>query len=312
MRAPALPRRGLIGAGLGLAACAEPPPAGPGPQGGEGWELREQVWRIPVPRRRGAVETVLLEATLFRPPGPGPFPLVLFSHGQPPGGEAGRRQMQRPRYLPASRFFTGQGFAVLLPVRRGFGGSEGEYRGGTGGCDRLDLENNADTAANDILAARTWAVANMGFLDPRRCLLAGQSAGGFGSLAAAGRAEAAVAGVVSFSGGLRAGDGTAPGGRFCEGWQDRLILAMERLGGRPGARGLPTLWLYAANDAYFGYGLAARLAEAWRRGGGLARFEEVASAARDGHGFVEDIATVSQWQGPVREFLASLRAEGRL
>lgn len=312
MHHPAVSRRAALGAGIALLGCTEPStPTGPGPQGTEGWEMREQIWRVPVPARRGAAEAVLLEATLFRPPGEGPFPLAIFSHGQP-GDPAGRRRMVRPRYPLASRFLVDEGFAVLLPTRRGFGASEGEFLGGTDGCQRIDLENNADTAANDILAVRDWAVANMSFLRGDRLLLAGQSAGGFGSLAAIGRPDASVAGVVNFSGGLRAGDGQSLGGGYCEGWQDRLVLSMERLGSRAPAKAVPTLWLYAQNDLYFGFGLAPRMHEAWQRAGGQARFVEIASAARDGHGFVDDPATVGQWRGPARRFLEELRGAGRL
>ncbi len=303
---PLASRRLLFAAPLGLLPRPLRAQAA-GPQGGEGWELREQVWRIPVPARRGSAEAVLLEATLFRPPGSGPFPVVVLSHGQA-SGDAGRRQMPRPRYLDASRVLVREGFAVLLPTRHGFGSSAGEFLGGTGGCGRLDLLNNADTAANDILAARDWAVANMPFLDGRRVVLAGQSAGGFGSLAAASREGSGIAGVVNFAGGLRPNDA---GGGFCEGWQDALVAAVSRMAGRPGARGLPTIWLYAANDTFFGFGLGARMAEAWQRGGGTARFVEIPATGSDGHGFIGQPLSVANWGHHVRAFLAELRSAGR-
>jgi pimeloyl-ACP methyl ester carboxylesterase len=306
MRPPAS-RRAVLGAILALPALRPAIALQAGPQGGEGWEMREQVWRIPVPARHGSPETALLEATLFRPSGPGPFPLLVFSHGQPPSAAA-RRQMDRPRFMDASRLFVGEGFAVLLPLRRGFGASEGEFLAGRGTCERLDLANNADTSANDILAVRSWAAANMPFLDARRTVLAGQSAGGFGSLAAGAREGSGIAGVVNFAGGLRPGDA---GGINCEGWHEALVTTMERIGGRPGARGMPTVWLYAANDSYFGYGLAERLAEGWRRGGGLARFVGLPASGSDGHGFVSQALSIGNWGRPVRAFLAELRAAGR-
>jgi len=296
----AIPRR-LALLGLGLSACAGPAvPEGPGPQGAEGWEMREQIWRIPVPARRGTAESVLLEATLFRPPGPGPFPLVVMNHGQP-AGQGNRAQMLRPRYLALSRLCTGAGFAVLLPLRRGFGASGGEFLGLTGGCDRMDLLNNADTAANDIAAALAWAMANMPFLDPARVVLAGQSAGGFGALSAAGRGLPGVRAVLNFSGGLRAGAGGAEG--FCPGWQDALVRAMGVLGQRAAPRRVPSLWLYTSNDSYFGYGLAARMVAAWREAGAPAEYLEFATATRDGHGFVEQDGTESLWRGAVLRVL---------
>ncbi len=310
-----LPRRtALLGAALLLPARsrAQAPAASlaAGPQGPEGAELREQVWRIPVPARRDSAETVLLEATLFRPPGPGPFPLVVMSHGQP-GSPAQRAQMARPRFITASRLFVEEGFAVLLPTRRGFGASGGPFLGGTGGCERLDLANNAETSANDILAVLRFARAEMPFLAGQRVVLAGQSAGGFGSLAAASRPNTGIAGVVNFAGGLRAGD-SGIGGGFCEGWQDKLVETMGVFGARPAARGVPSLWIYAANDTFFGYGLGSRMAEAWRRGGGEARFVEIGASGRDGHGFLEDHMSIGAWGRHVRGFLDELRAAGRV
>ena len=44
--------------------------------------LNETVIRIPMTvSRPGGVQRLTLEATLYRPPGPGPFPLVVLSHG---------------------------------------------------------------------------------------------------------------------------------------------------------------------------------------------------------------------------------------
>jgi dienelactone hydrolase len=291
---------------LALAGCAAPDPqatATAGPVGEEGWELREQAWRIPGPG--GAA----LQATLFRPPGPGPHPLVLLNHGQP-GNPPDRRRMERQRFPQVSRLFVGEGFAVLLPMRRGFGASGGEFAGATGGCARMDLLANADAAADDIAAVLRWLPAGMPFLDPGRVVLAGQSAGGFGALAAAGRGLPGVAGVVNFAGGLRAGEGAGNGAGYCPGWQEALRRAMAALGRRAAPLHLPTLWIYAANDSYFGYGLAERLAEAWRDGGGEAEFHEIAATGQDGHGFIRQDGALSLWRGPVRRFLARLRAAG--
>ena len=44
-----------------------------------------------------------LETTLFRPPGSGPFPLVVINHGKESGNP---RFQQRARYLAASREFA--------------------------------------------------------------------------------------------------------------------------------------------------------------------------------------------------------------
>lgn len=43
-------------------------------------DLNEQILRIPA----DASGAITLEATLFKPNGPGPFPLVVFNHGKIP------------------------------------------------------------------------------------------------------------------------------------------------------------------------------------------------------------------------------------
>jgi len=44
-------------------------------------DMNETVIRIPV----DAGGTVTLETTIYRPDGPGPFPMVIFNHGKIPG-----------------------------------------------------------------------------------------------------------------------------------------------------------------------------------------------------------------------------------
>lgn len=305
-----LSRRALL-AGLGLpalTACNE----GGGPVSSGASGMAEQVLRIPVPAEGGGAERVELEATLFRPAGPGPFPLLVMNHGQP-ASFAQFRTMERERFPLASRLFVEEGYAVLLPMRRGFGNSGGAFRGGTGPCGALNPLNGADVAADDIEAVRTWAMTNLPFLDSRRTVLAGQSAGGYGSMSAGSRAEGGVAGVINFAGGLRAGSTVSTTGsvQLCDGWQDAVAESFEAMGRRPGARGLPTLWLYAVNDSFFGYGLGRRFSEAYVRGGGRARFVELPSIGRDGHSFIRDPASVSLWGGSVRTFLADLRGQAR-
>lgn len=83
--------------------------------------LNEQIVRIPA----DASGAVTLEATLFKPDGPGPFPLVVFNHGKNAGD---LHQQPRSRPLAFAREFVRRGYAVIAPNRQGFAGSGGTYR----------------------------------------------------------------------------------------------------------------------------------------------------------------------------------------
>jgi hypothetical protein len=48
----------------------------PGPVNIEGTQSRRQLWLVP-----STDPSVLMRTTVFRPPGEGPFPLVVMNHG---------------------------------------------------------------------------------------------------------------------------------------------------------------------------------------------------------------------------------------
>jgi len=59
-------------------------------------DLREEIVMVKKPGVFGAE----LETTLFRPPGDGPFPLIVVNHGKASGNP---RFQARSRYLVAAR-----------------------------------------------------------------------------------------------------------------------------------------------------------------------------------------------------------------
>ena len=152
--------------------------------------------------------------------GRGPLPLAVLSHGSP--REPGRRG-GRLRFEPQSRWFLARGFVVLVPMRRGYGGSDGEWAEGYGSCEGADYRVAGLESAKDIGAAARF-VAGRSDVDRARILLVGHSAGGFGSIALASLRPPGVVGVVNFSGGrgsIFAGQNCAP---------RRLVEAMEAYG----------------------------------------------------------------------------------
>jgi predicted acyl esterase len=74
-------------------------------------------------------EKVKLAVITYKPAGNGPFPTLIFHHGST-GTGTDPNSFARP-YEPKTtvEWFTSRGWAVILPSRRGRGGSEGLRRG---------------------------------------------------------------------------------------------------------------------------------------------------------------------------------------
>lgn len=254
----------------------------------------EQVLYIPMelPRERGVV--VELETTVYRPDRPGPFPLVMISHGSP-RNPADRKSEPRKRYPKQAEWFVDRGFAVAIPMRRGYANSGGRYAEGYA-CDDPDYRTAGLSTANDIRAALSW-LREQPWIDPDRIVLLGQSAGGFGSLAAASRNPPGVIGVINIAGGR----GSQRAGEVCG--ADRLV---EAIGGFGRTARVPSLWLYAANDGYFGPDLAQRMYDAYRAGGAPAEFVQMRAYGRDGHEIFRNDDASDYWTPAVERFLARI------
>jgi pimeloyl-ACP methyl ester carboxylesterase len=67
----------------------------------------------------------------------------------------------------------------------------------------------------------------------------------------------------------------------------------------------PTLWMYAENDSYFGPVLAAKMAAAWKQGGGDVEFDPLPAYGSDGHDIVDDRAGWGIWGKTLDSFLAA-------
>jgi hypothetical protein len=92
-------------------------------------------------------QRIVLEGSLFKPSGVGPFPLVIISHGAEGKASPG------PRWRPVeqARWFVERGFVVVVPMRRGNSNSEGAWAEGFGSCDDADYLGALFETARDIL-----------------------------------------------------------------------------------------------------------------------------------------------------------------
>ena len=213
-----------------------------------------------------------LEALTVKPGGStGRLPVALIAHGSPRDGAA-RTKYDVHALLPQARDLAHRGWLVVAFLRRGFGKSDGPFAEGYT-CSAADFRRALETAAEDIEAIRV-AVARRPDADSTRVLGLGVSVGGASMLAWATTRPEGLVGIVNLSGGT----GSPTAGRNCD--EDGLVSAFASFGARSR---VPTLWLYAENDSFFGPELVRRLHTAFTREGGQATLSQFGPVGEDGH-----------------------------
>ena len=258
--------------------------------------LIEQHLTFPLRLAAGATRDVELDAMLVRPRGAGPFPLVMITHGT--SREVELRQKVKPDwFVVEARSFARRGWAAAIVVRHGFGASTGSFDEGFGSCDNPDFVHAGEVAAADLAGAIDY-LREQSFVDRHRVLGIGQSTGGMAWLAAAARRVPGLVAVIAFAG----GNGSAAPGVNCS--ETRLVSTIEGFGSKAA---VPTLWIFAENDHYFGPDLAKRMAAAWRDGGGQVELHVVPPHGSDGHDLFLDAAAVQIWSPIVDPFLRAHR-----
>lgn len=168
------------------------------------------------------------------------LPIAIIAHGSP-RANADRANYRVRALLPLARNLAHRGWLVVAFLRRGFGENPGTFVEGFA-CSAPDYHRALATAAEDIEAVRA-AVATRPDADATRVLGLGVSVGGAALLAWAATRPDGLVGVVNLSG----GSGALIPGR--NGDEKTLVAAFASYGAR--AR-IPTLWLYAENDSFFG------------------------------------------------------------
>ncbi len=250
--------------------------------------LNEEILMVPV-REGNAV--VRLQTTLFRPSGPGPFPLVVLNHGKDPGDA---RLQPRSRHLRVAAEFVQRGYVVAIPMRQGYAGSGGLYHGD--GCD--SRHHGLDEAAD--VAGAIAALGVLPYVDESRIVAIGQSDGGLATIALGAWTIPGLRGLINFSGGVQKS--------ACAGWQDTLVAAYASYGR---ASHYPSLWFYGDNDTLWPQPLPQRMFGAYRanaRGPAAeARYVDIGRIGADSHDFFDTPGGVSLWLPQVATFL---RARG--
>lgn len=253
---------------------------------------------VTVPFSAGG-RTHQLEAMMVRATARGIYPLAIISHGSP------RSADDRPNMTPSSSTaiaieFARRGYATLVLMRRGYGESDGTYAEGYGSCESPDYESAGRVSAQDIRAGiryvsdRAAQLSRSGAsIDASRVLLVGVSAGGFGSIASAAERLPGIVGVINFAGGR----GSQGDDDVCD--EQRLVKAFGSYG-RTAV--VPTVWLYAANDHFFGPALARRMFSAFQASGGKGDLIISPAFGTDGHGQFSENG-MPNWRRDVDRFL---------
>jgi len=242
-----------------------------------------------------------LEALFVRPSEPGRYPLALIAHGSP-RSPAERPAMTPLAMLPQALEFARRGWAVVIVMRRGYGGSDGGWAETFGGCANPDYADAGFAGADDLKTTLEF-VSHRPDVDPTRLIAVGVSAGGFATVALTADPPPGLVAAISFAGGR----GSLSDDNVCR--PDRLIDAFRTFGERSR---VPMLWVYAANDHFFGPDLAQQLDAAFTGAGGRVDFISAPAFGSDGHGLFSP-AGIPVWTPYVEQFLQqqnlTMRAE---
>jgi dienelactone hydrolase len=256
---------------------------------------REEIITYQAPSTFGSNR---LEATLLLPEarrfGAGPYPVLVWNHGDVVLDQPAVRYKSRVRELWLSREFLNLGLAVLIPSRRGVGMSEGTYPRGFRTGD-ADATYKARLHAEDILPALAW-LKTRPELDASRVVLAGQSAGGEAVMYIASQNPVGLIGAIDFSGGRpHMTDAQALG------YLNQMMVNSFAEFGK--TTRIPTLWVFAENDSRYTAETIRASYEAFQAAGGKGRLLLSPPIAGDGH-FI--YAQPTFWRAALKAYLSEI------
>jgi dienelactone hydrolase len=234
---------------------------------------------------------IRLETVIFKPPGPGPFPLAVFNHGSTGRYATPGVAKQTWVSLEVANSLNKQGCLVAFPQRRGRGKSDGLYEEGLSSFGDTDRAlRGADRALIDIDAAIA-VLRRRQDVTPGPVLIGGNSRGGALSVAYAGMHPEQTLGVINFVGGWFGEK--SPGAELV----DQALF--ER-----GARyDRPTIWLYGQGDIYYSIGYSRKNFATFEKAGGQGTFIAFDVPSDVGHNVIH---YPDLWAGPVGDYLNSL------
>jgi dienelactone hydrolase len=242
--------------------------------------LHERVLHIPSDQD----DPVTLVMTVYTPDGSGPFPLAVMNHGA--ASDVPPEQQPRYRLTFSAYYFLSRGYAVALPMMRGYGGSEGRLH--SHACE--DLTTGLE-AAKDIRAAIDY-MKKQPYIDGSQIVVAGESFGGWNTLALGTLDVPGVKGLVSFAGGMKDSGCSDP--------DDALITAAGQLGNEVST---PSIWFFGDNDQVFAEPVWRAMYEHYVAGGAQADLVAYGTFGTDSHHLLGSGAGLPLWVPQLDAFL---------
>lgn len=233
-------------------------------------------------------EPIQLEATLYRPSGEGPFPLMVFNHGSTGNGMMPASMTEQPWGYGA--YLNQRGIALLVPMRRGRGKSGGDYREDYR-CDQTAVDSGIAYAMVSLDAVADW-IAAQDWVRQDRVMLSGQSRGGLLSLLYAARHPQQIKGVINFVGGWS--------GSACADYQQHNTRLFAKAGNSAAA---PALFFYADNDPFYPLSASTAATDQYRAAGGEAELKVLEPGA-DHNGHLIFYSHWQQWTPITDRYLA--------
>jgi dienelactone hydrolase len=210
-----------------------------------------------------------------------------MNHGKALGDP---HQQERDRFIAISREFVKRGYAVAIPMRKGFAQSSGTYFE-----KPCDMEGNGQLQAEDVQSVLNY-LTTQEWVDKDHIVVAGQSYGGLAAMAFGTHGYPGVRGIINFAGGLKIHGGS------CQ-WQNSLVRAFSDFGRHTM---VPSIWFYGQNDHHFGPELAARMHDAYVRSGGNAKLVAYGAFKNDAHGMSASWDGVKIWWPETEKFLQAI------